>query len=226
MKPNFLTILATAFLALIFTSCEVEPSNAVDQDRIRTDYELFYDKNTDKTTAIASFRFGPSLTGTDLELSSPAKVRFNGDLLTFNWVLGRYEKEYNGLISTGTFKYKDTNGKLLTNNVPAIKPIDFPANPSVLTISKAQGINISWEGAPIAQNDGVGLLLASLPFTETSVNATFVRITSAQIQPAPTGAHLAYMDRWTTTQLQEQTSNGGSITGKYRARNKNVQITQ
>jgi hypothetical protein len=226
MKTNILSTLAIAFLALVFASCEKQPSDAVDQDRIRTDYELFYDKNTDKTTAIAAFKFGQSITGTQLELSNPAEVRFNNDVLTFNRILGRYEKEYTGFISTGTFTYKDTKGKVLTNTVPAIKPIDFPASPSVLSISKAQGINITWEGTPLAQNDGVGLLVAALPFTETTVNATFVRITSAQIQPAATGAHIAYMDRWTLSQLQQQTSNGGSITSKYRARNKNVEVTQ
>lgn len=225
MKTNMLTTILIAFIAIPFTSCEKQPSDAVDQDRIRTDYELFYDKNTDKTTAVAAFKFGQSITGTQLELSAPAEVRFNNDLLTFNRVLGRYEKEYNGFIATGTFTYKDTKGKTLVNTVPAIKPIDFPASPTVLSISKAQEYNITWQGDALAQNEGVGVLVASLVFTETTLNATRVRMTSAQLQPAAIGAHIAFMDRWTLSQLQQQTSNGGSITSKYRAKNKNVEIT-
>jgi hypothetical protein len=225
MKRSLFSTITVAFIALFFIACEKQPSEAVDQDRIRTDYELFYDKNTDKTTAIAAFKFGQSITGTQLELSSPAEVRFNNDVLTFNRVLGRYEKEYSGFVTTGTFSYKDVNGKTLMNTVPAIKSIDFPANPAVLSISKAQDYNLFWEGTPIAQNDGVGLLVAALTFTETTVNATRVRMTSTQLQPATIGAHIAFMDRWTLSQLQQQTSNGGSIVSKYRAKNKNVEIT-
>jgi hypothetical protein len=226
MKSNILTAVIIGMISFTFTSCEKQPSDAVDQDRIRTDYELFYDKNTDKTTAVAAFRFGQSITGTLLELSSPAEVLFNNDKLTYNNVLGRYEKEYNGFVATGAFSYKDVNGKTLVNTVPAIKLIDFPASPAVLSISKAQGFELNWEGTPIAQNDGVGLLVAALTFTETTVNSTRVRMISAQLQPAATGAHIAFMDRWTLSQLQQQTSNGGSIVSKYRAKNKNVEIVQ
>ncbi|MBX9782535.1 MAG: hypothetical protein K2X48_04490 [Chitinophagaceae bacterium] len=155
----------------------------------------------------------------------PAEVRFNNDVLVFNQIPGRYEKEYNGFVATGTFTYKDTKGKTLVNTVPSIKPIDFPATPAILSISKAQEYNLNREGTPLAQNDGVGLLVAASAFTETTVNATRVRMTSAQLQPATTGAHIAFIDRWTLSQLQQQTSNGGSITSKYRAKNKNVEIT-
>jgi hypothetical protein len=226
MKTNILSKLVVAFLSLFFIACEKQPSDSVEQDRIRTDYELFYDKNTDKTTAVAAFRFGQSITGTQLELSAPAEVRFNNDLLVFNRVLGRYEKEYNGFVATGTFTYKDTKGTTLVNTVPAIKPIDFPASPAVLTISKSQEYNLVWQGDALAQNDGVGMLVAGLTFTETTLNATKVRMTSAQLQPAAVGAHIAFMDRWTLSQLQQSTSNGGSIVSKYRAKNKNVEITQ
>lgn len=225
MKTNILSILSALFLTVIMVSCQKQPSDAVDQSRIRQDYELFYDKNTDKTTAVAAFKFGESITGTQLELTNGAQVKFNNDVLVFNAVLGRYEKEYTGFINTGTFTYKDVNGKILTNTVPAIKPIDFPASPATLSISKAQGINVTWDGSPLAQNDGVGLLVALLPFTETTVNATFVRITSAQLQSAATGAHIAFMDRWTLSPLQQATNTGGSITSKYRAKNKNAEIT-
>ncbi|MBX9782536.1 MAG: hypothetical protein K2X48_04495 [Chitinophagaceae bacterium] len=71
MKTNIVATLFIAVTALLFSVCEKQPSDAVDQDRIRTDYELFYDKNTDKTTAVAAFKFGQSITGTQLELSSP-----------------------------------------------------------------------------------------------------------------------------------------------------------
>jgi hypothetical protein len=225
MKTNILSIVVTAFVALFMTACQKQPSDAVDQSRIRTDYELFYDKNTNKTLAAAAFKFGESITGTQLELTSGAQVKFNNDVLVFNALLGRYEKEYTGFIGTGTFTYKDVNGKILTNTVPVIKPIDFPASPAVLTISKASEYNLTWDGTPLAQNDGVGVLVAAQIFTETTINSTRVRMTPAGLQNASVGAHVAFMDRWTLSQLQQSTNTGGSITSKYRAKNKNVEIT-
>jgi hypothetical protein len=225
MKTSIISFVTAAFVLLFVTSCQKQPSDAVDQSRIRTDYELFYDKNTNKTTAIAAFRFGESITGTVLELSGGAQVKFNNDVLVYNTFLSRYEKEYTGLVSAGTFTYRDVNGKVLTNTVQEIKAIDFPANPATLTISKAQEFLLNWEGSPLVQNDGVGVLIGTLVFTETTFNATRVRMTPAQLQSANTGAYVAFMDRTTLYPLQQQTNTGGSIITKYRAVNKNVSIT-
>jgi hypothetical protein len=225
MKKSFIAPLTALAFSCFFIACEKQPSDSVEQDRIRQDYELFYDKNTDKTIAVAAFKFGESITGTQLELSAPAEVRFNNDLLVFNAILGRYEKEYTGFIPTGTFTYKDIAQKSLVNVVPAIKAIDFPGSPTVLALSKAQENLINWEGGALGQNEGVGMLVAALTFTETTLNATRVRITGAQLQPATVGAHIAFMDRWTLSPLQQSTSTGGSIVSKYRAKNKNVEIS-
>lgn len=224
MKTTLRSLLPVLTAALLLTACEKEPSNSVDQTRIRTDYELFYDKNTNKTTAIAAFRFGASITGTLLELSSPAEVRFNNEVLPFNSILARYEKEYPGFVSTGTFAYKDVNGAVLTNTMPAVKPIDFPASPATLTIGKGQEYLLTWEGSALAQGDGVGLSFAYGIFTETTLNATRVRLTPAQLQPLPLGATVGAMERWNFSDLQQQTASGGFLKGTYRTTNKNIQV--
>jgi len=43
---------------VVFTACPIEDSSDVNQDKIYTDYEVFYNSNTDKTIVVAKFRFG------------------------------------------------------------------------------------------------------------------------------------------------------------------------
>lgn len=76
---------------LLAASCKRESSGDVNQKRIFTQYELFYNENEDITYARAWFRFGHE-TGTLLELSSPSIVTFEGDKLSFNGVLASREK--------------------------------------------------------------------------------------------------------------------------------------
>jgi len=68
---------------VIVSSCAKEIASDVNQDTIYTDYEVFYNQNTDKTWVVAKFRFGGP-TGTLLELDSTSYVTFNGDTLAYN----------------------------------------------------------------------------------------------------------------------------------------------
>ena len=68
----------TLFAAILFMACPIEDSADVNQDKIYTDYEVFYNSNTDKTQVLARFRFGGA-TGTLLELNEPAEVYFDED---------------------------------------------------------------------------------------------------------------------------------------------------
>ena len=66
---NLLVILSLLTISLF--SCNREESNTVEQDRIFTEYELFYNANEDKTYARATFKFS-NVFGTKLELSQPS----------------------------------------------------------------------------------------------------------------------------------------------------------
>ena len=216
----FLSVLAAGWLV----SCDIQPSEAVDQDRIRADYELFYDKNTNQTAAKATFRFG-NITGTLLKLNAPAQVRFNEDVLTLN-AIGTYEKIYNGFVSTGTFNYTDAKGKTYSNAVPALKSIDYPADPVTLLVSRSQDYTLTWAGDPLSTGEGVGLIVGTTPFGTNTTGAKSVVLGTAGLQLLQPGAYLSVMDRSLISALTQQTSiGGGSMTSKYRAKNKNVQVS-
>ena len=87
---------------LILSACAREESVNVNQDSIFVEYRLVYDGNQDKTFARATFRFGGA-TGTLLELSDPATITFDGEVLTWNPLLAYYEKEYAGVVNGGLF---------------------------------------------------------------------------------------------------------------------------
>ena len=105
MRLSYFAALA-ALTMLLASGCFREPSDSVNQDKIYTDYELFYNANEDKTYARATFKFS-NLTGTKLELSDPSEVTFEGDLRSFKPALAYYEKTLPGLVSSGTFEWKD-----------------------------------------------------------------------------------------------------------------------
>ncbi len=91
-------IIALILTTLIIAGCGTgEDSADVNQDRIYTDYEVFYNANEDKTHVIARFRFGHAL-GTILELkdSSGASVTYNGAVLAYSQLWGGHHKEYAG----------------------------------------------------------------------------------------------------------------------------------
>src|ERR1035437_9608774 len=135
MKQLVNTLLASAILlsAFTFNSCKKD-NNTVDQDKIWAYYEVYYDKNQDKTFARTTFKFGNAL-GANLQLSAPATITFNGDVLTFQEALGYYEKQYASFISGGTFNYTDKNSITYSNSISNIRPITFPTIDTIHTTS-------------------------------------------------------------------------------------------
>jgi hypothetical protein len=227
MHKFLLQAFVAALVLFSFAACETEDSGTVDQTRIFTYYEIFYDKAKNTTTAVAAFRFGNGL-GTLLDLTSPSEVSFNGDVLTFNATLGRYEKEYAGQwIKTGTFKFKDTQGNTFTNTTPEMQAADFPATPDVLPLSKSADFILVWMGTPLRQNEQVGALLVGTGVTFGTKNtgaANFI-ITKNAIANTPTADYVLSMDRWITIDnLTQAPAAGGQIVLKYRAAPKNTQV--
>ncbi|TAE62084.1 MAG: hypothetical protein EAZ89_00055 [Bacteroidetes bacterium] len=211
-------------LTVLFSAC-AEESSTVDQTRIYTIYEVFHDANEGKTYARATFRFGNAL-GTLLRLSTGASVTFNGDAMAYQ-PAGYYEKAYEGVLTGGTFVYDDLDGNTYTNSVSGIKPIAFPADS--ISLSKSADYELTWVGDPLGPNgpstENVGLLVSAKLFLELDANATSVKVNSSQLASLTNGPAIAVMDRYFIRELAEKTDAGGSITGKYRALNKAVQIT-
>ena len=209
---------------LIASSCQRESSADVNQDRIFTHYELFYNANEDKTYARAWFRFG-SITGTQLELASPSEVTFEGEKLSFNKVLAFYEKQYAGLKASGTFHWEDTDGKSFDNDV-TINPIDFGVMPD--SIARTAALTIPWTGTALGSDEAVGTWIngenegdAQAAITiETGATALIVPLN--KIEKVGAGPGKIYLERRFSPALLEVTGAGGYGAGVYRAKTKNV----
>lgn len=233
MKRKTLAIaLSFAFLGLsvLISSCAKEDSVDVNQDKIYTDYEVFYNKNTDKTWVIAKFRFGGA-TGTILELTDGAKVTFDGTPLPYiSWTGGHF-KEYAGRLTTGTFVYTDVDGSVFTNSIPSVDTLAF--DPAFDTIDKAVANTLTWQGSALATDEHVGVFVGSnwvwgedALFLQTANGATDLVMGVTQLADLAVGPATAYMDRVNAVNVAEGTSEGGRIRAKYRATNQAIEVVE
>lgn len=214
-------------LGALLIGCTVEDSGDVNQDRIWTRYELFYNANEDKTVAVARFRFG-NPTGTLLELNENASVTFNGTEMEYDvWYLG-HAMEMAGFVDSGTFVYQDLDQLTFENTVFPFDTIAFPEDFDTIITSQANAL--AWLGNPLGSNEDVGLFIGSWTwgddalFYEDSDNATEIVMGTNQLSNLPIGPSTVFMDRATKLNATEAPSAGGIVVGKYRAENKTVQI--
>jgi hypothetical protein len=227
-KLSYLLICGAGILTV---SCEHEDSSDVNQDKIYTEYELFYNANEDKTHAVARFRFG-SPTGTLLELtdSSGAFVMYNGDTLPYNVWYGGHHAEYAGNLTGGTFTYSNTEGTVFENDVPTGTTIAFPAGFD--TIDKSVAQNLAWTGTALGADEHVGIFVGSWTWGEDAVfyteddGATQVVMGVTQMANLAIGSATVYMDRTHSTTVIEGTSEGGVIKYTYRGLNATVQVIE
>jgi len=218
------------FPCLLFSllmGCNKEDSVDVNQDKIYTDYEMFYNANSDKTVVIARFRFGDA-TGTVLELSDGAHVLYNTDTLTYNNLYAGHAKEYAGEVTAGTFKYVDVNGDVYNNTVSSTTNIDF--EPHFDTIVKSQANTLTWVGSPLGANEYVSVFIGSWTWgqdalaVQNQVGSTNIVLGVNQLSNLAIGGSTVYMDRVEAHDVTEGTSKGGRIRSRYRPANQSVQI--
>lgn len=227
-KP-MLRILTLILLIGSFSSCEKESSLDVNQDKIYTDYEVFYNSNTDKSWVVAKFKFG-SPTGTVLELENPAFVLFENDTLPYNVFFNGHYKEYAGQITSGTFSYTDADGNTYNNTLPSYEEIQFPSD--LDTISKSQAYDLKWDGTALSANQHVGLFIGSWTWGNDALllqineGADNLILGTNQLSNLPLGNSTCYMDRATEVDVTEGTGEGGKIRGKFRATNAAVIIME
>jgi len=223
-KLGFLSLLVISMLA----SCAKENASDVNQDKIYTDYEVFYDQNTDKSWVVAKFRFGGP-TGTILELDSTSYVTFNGDTLAYNPLFSGHFKEYAGRVTAGSFKYENIAGQIFVNNIPAVDIFAFAADFD--TLKKTQAQTITWVGTTLGSNEAVGILIGNGAWGQTALSlqnadgASNIVLGINQMTSLAIGNSTVYMDRQHELDVLEGTPKGGKIRAKYRAIIKVVQIT-
>lgn len=222
------SLFGLALLGLaIITNCKKENSSSVKQDRIWTEYTLEYDSLQDKTFARALFRFG-NITGTVLELSSPSEVRFNGDLLTKNQVLGLYTLDLAGKHDTGSFVFKDTEGKTFTNRLETAEYIQWPTNEDTFTTTKSQTVN--WIGPILIDS---GQVFAAIDgenerdlqiWATQDVGAENIILDKEKLGKIGKGPGKGYMTRESYPSNIKAPSAGGRLVGRYKSAPVNVQI--
>jgi hypothetical protein len=214
---------------MFVVSCDKENSDDVNQDKIYTDYELFYNKNDDKTIVVARFRFGGP-TGTILELVNGAKVEFNGDELTYNGWYAGHVKEYAGLVSSGSFEYTDVDGSIFVNATPALDTAGFQNGFD--TIVKSQANTLTWNGNALAADETVGVFVGSWTWGQDALffqdqdGATNIIMGVNQMSGLALGTSTVYKERTNAINVSSGTSEGGRIRSKYRATNVTVQVVQ
>jgi hypothetical protein len=217
--------LQSLFIALLCAitlfNCNRESSADVNQDRIYTIYELFYNANEDKTFARATFRFSNEV-GTLLELSEPSQVTFNGDILTFNRVLAYYEREYAGFVDSGTFEWTDTEENTFINSAQ-VNNIDYAA--TIDTIDRSASYELNWSGNPLAEDELVTLTIngenegdARL-FTTNDIGASSIILAQNILEQVGQGPGTLFLDRSFSPELLDATGAGGRVTGRYRPKN-------
>ena len=232
MRP-LLRSIALLGVALTLAACQIaEQSVNVNQSRIWTDYELHYDANTDLTTAKASFRFGSSL-GTPLDLTSPSEVRFDGELLARQVQVGTgwvtYERTFAGQVTSGTFRFEDTEGEAYSNTV-TLRPVAFPA--SVGPIDNDGSYAFDWVGSSLASGEQVDVTLwrlgsgsASLAFfPQTQDGARGVVMDATQLRNVTPGDVSLRMERRWSGAPGRAPDAGGRLTVKWTAGEKLVTI--
>lgn len=227
MKNVFFALLMV--VSAVFISCETEDSADVNQDKIYTVYEIFYNENSDKTVAIARFRFG-NPAGTLLELNDPAGVTFEGDVLPYSIVYSGHAKEFAGKITEGTFEYVDVDGNVFENTIPTLSEIDHPQG--FTTITKSQANTYAWEGSPLSGNERVNLFVGSWTWGDDALffasgeGATDIVMGTDQINQLPVGSSTLYVDRVNEVSVTEGTSEGGVIRTRFRPENTQVEVVE
>jgi hypothetical protein len=207
-------------LVFILPSCKKESSDSVDQDKIWAEYQLIYDNNTKITYARAIFKFS-NIAGTVLELKSPAQVKCDNDVLTYNPTFGYYEKQYVGQKTTGVFKYTDLDNNNFQNTLNLTDTAGFPVGMD--TIKKSMPFEIAWTGTALKANETITAWINSNVEGDSRLLSTNMVGGTSLIFPANQLSMLGLgnygmlaMERLYSPPISQATSAGGLITIKYK----------
>jgi hypothetical protein len=224
LKKAFIYI----FLILAATACKKEVTDKIDQDKIYTIFDLSYDENTDLTTATAEFRFN-NLNGTRLELSDPSTVTVNGDAMEWSEETGNYMKQYSGFTPSAEFNWVDLDGNSFTNTANIVD-IAYPS--TLPTYTYADSINyFMWQGAPldsfesvVLEFDGPGETDRTVFPAVDTIGATTITIDSTRLSRLDSGLVTTILVKTYKPELEEGTSKGGQLTGKYQPSNRTFNL--
>lgn len=197
----------------VLLSCSKEETDSISQNSISTTYEFSYSGSSNSTTIGVKFSAEET---SFLELSQPASVSFNEDILIMNDQSRVYKNTYNGFVDAGTCIYKDLDDNVFTNPV-TLKSIDLPYTD---TIHKSLDYNFEWVGEAVSENETVVVTIYSesfhQEFSTNVVGATNLILPATQLQNLTSGeADLVVNRDFTFNSLVEGTGAGGKIITRY-----------
>ena len=227
MKRLLFGLSAAFALTLFLQSCDKEDSSDVNQDKIYTVYELFYNKNEDKTIAICRLRFGGP-TGTLLEATDPANVTYNGTIMPYSVIYSGHAKEFAGKLTGGSFTYTNVDGDVFTNTVPNMDSVAF--DPTFDTIVKSQANTFTWIGNSTAANERVNLYVGTWTWGQDAAFFAFgqgqtnIIMGVSQMNNLALGNSTMYLDRVNEVPVTQGKPEGGVIRTRYRPLNQQATI--
>lgn len=227
MKRLLFGLSAAFALTILLQACDKEDSSDVNQTKIYTVYELFYNKNEDKTVAVCRLRFGGP-TGTLLEATSPANVKYNGDNLPYSALYSGHAKEYAGKITGGSFVYTNTDGDVYTNSVPNMDSVAF--DPTFDTIVKSQANTFTWIGNSTSATERVNLYVGTWTWGQDAAFFAFgqgqtnIIMGVSQMNGLALGNSTLYMDRVNEVSITQGPTEGGVVRTRYRPLNQQAVI--
>lgn len=234
MTPSKTRLFFLILITTLLGACKKEVSKNIDQDKIWTSFELYYDQNEDRTYATAEFHFSSEI-GTLLKLSDPSSVTLDGANMEWDPESSIYELEFSGFKPSGEFVWVDLDGNMFTNTVD-IRVIDFPSELDSLHYSDSVSYFI-WEGmaldsfeTAILEIDGTGNS-DTRRFSVDSLNATTITIdafTLSQVQSDTSGNRMVdiRLQRNFSPEISESPSKGGKLSGVYQPINQQVTLTE
>ncbi len=215
VKQISVILLVVTFAA---AGCKKEISKNIDQDKIFTQYELFYDQTENVTYATATFKFSSNY-GTKLMLSDPSTITLDGTEMDWDNENGYYQNQFDGFKSTATFHWVDLDGNSFTNTID-IRDIALPA--TIDNFHFADSVTyFAWNGSPLDSSESVTLTMDGVgeidrrDFRLDTVGATTFTLDSVQLSQIDSGMVQLFLNLRYSPALTEQTSRGGSITGRY-----------
>jgi hypothetical protein len=170
------------------------------------------------------FRFS-NVTGTQLELDGGASVKFGNDELSFRPGLAVCEKAYPGFKTSGAFTFTDLDKNTFVNNI-SINKIGIPAD--LDSISRAKAFEFFWTGAALAADENAAMTINNANavnqqvFIQNKAGTKSIVLAKNQLGTLLAGNAFVIVDRRFAPPLQQKSSAGGIITGRYRPKNQAI----
>lgn len=228
MKSTF-TLSFIALGVLMFSACKREDSANIDQQRIYANYEYTFDADSYQSIAEVTFRMDNS-SGTKIELTAPAGVRFNGEALSWRNSSGSYRVSSSSNVIGGTFAYTDLGQQTYQN---ATAPLTYIALPYGLnSISRNGSFFLPWLGDPLKAGETVTVTISggqqsgSESWTINTIGSTYIVLDQFKLDDLVVGNAQIQISRQLVSGIHQSTLAGGKITSTYLSQKWNIVVVE